>query len=84
MMAWLISWLGPTLGAFAPYLVGILATVGVWFGARKSGVNAERAKQLKREVQARDQAMDDIARAADAGRGQLPDIANDPRNRDRP
>jgi hypothetical protein len=40
------------LGPFWPYIAGALAVVAGWFTARRSGVNAERAKRTAQDAKA--------------------------------
>jgi hypothetical protein len=56
------------LGPFWPYIAGALAVVAGWFTARRSGVNAERAKRTAQDAKAEREAHERINKA-DTGAG---------------
>lgn len=68
---------------FKEWIVGGLGILGTLWLARNSGKNAERAKQQKERGDAYEQSLKELGDAAAAGRGRLPDPANDKYNRDR-
>ena len=49
------------LGPFWPYIAGALAVVAGWFTARRSGVNAERAKRTAQDAKAYRKTNEDVS-----------------------
>ena len=71
----------PVLSSLLPYVVGLLAIVGLYFGVKRKGVLQERARQeeavleAKRETEQRlDQAETDDLRIAERAKKQIEEI----------
>ncbi len=70
------------VGQYWQWIAGGLFAALVAFQQRRAGAKSAETKQRAKEADALEQHFKDVAGAANAGRGRLPDIANDPANRD--
>ena len=75
MMGWL-------LGDGLQWLIGAALAASTLIGSYLAGRKAGDAKRQKERADALEEHYRDLAAAADAGRGKLPDAANDVYNRD--